>query len=174
MSNTHTMGKYSGDECPGQFAKARKGPFGTVGDAVLQMQRGWRAREVEVEVDGGSRGSHLPARVAADVPLAHGLVIATAVQLVERVPPHRAHDLLVYAAPSWVRNLQPHGSRASPEVLSSPSLAPTRLRRARGKPARVGNAESPRRQARGAAPFACSPGAAGAFQSLTFERARCL
>ena len=54
--------------------------------------------------------SHLSARVAVDVPSADGLIVADAVQLVERVPSHACHELLVHVARG--RHVETHGAPA--------------------------------------------------------------
>ena len=57
---------------------------------------------------GATVGSHLSARVAVYVPSADGLIVAAAVQLVERVPSDACHELFVHVARG--RHVETHGA----------------------------------------------------------------
>ena len=69
---------------------------------------------------GATVGSHLSARVAVYVPSADGLIVAAAVQLVERVPSDACHELFVHVARG--RHVETHGAvrlwRASDLMLT--------------------------------------------------------
>jgi hypothetical protein len=81
---------------------------------------------------------YLSARVAVDVPSADGLIVADAVQLVERVPSHACHELLVHVARG--RHVETHVAPADCAVVRSERRLT--LRNSAKGPSRIGNLES--------------------------------